>query len=181
MLFLQIHTMWPWQSLKISRILLQGGGPLPGLKSELLSNAQKWIVWGEACAAKARGLTWKGHPGGEQQGQRAQENCSATWFAVSGFMVMGLGSRLSGQPSWLSACSSWWFIHCSAEMDSSEEDSGRLVGRVVSPFDFPQILHVPCSLPGPPVVKYLMQIVTMVPGHGGWFQSVFPSTSWYCW
>ena len=30
-------------------------------------------------------------------------------------------------------------------------------------------------LPGPPVVKQFMQIVTMVPGQGGWFQSVcFP-------
>ena len=28
-------------------------------------------------------------------------------------------------------------------------------------------LLVPCSLPGLPVVKQLMQIVTMVPGQGG--------------
>ena len=48
-------------------------------------------------------------------------------------------------------------------MDSSEEDSGRLVGhadwRLLSPFDLSRILPVgggllvPCSLPGPPVVK----------------------------
>ena len=44
-------------------------------------------------------------------------------------------------------------------MDSSEEDSGRLVGHVVSPFDLSQIflvgggLLVSCSLRGPPVVK----------------------------
>ena len=36
-------------------------------------------------------------------------------------------------------------------------------------------LLVPCFLPGPPVVKQLMQMVTMVPGQGGRFQSVcFP-------
>ena len=35
------------------------------------------------------------HPGGEQQGKGTQENCFATWLAVSGFMVMGLVSRLS--------------------------------------------------------------------------------------
>ena len=36
-------------------------------------------------------------------------------------------------------------------------------------------LLVPCSLAGPPVIKQLMQIVTMVPGQGGQFQSVcFP-------
>ena len=44
-------------------------------------------------------------------------------------------------------------------MDSSEEDSGRLAGHVVSPFDLSQILLVgggllvSCSLRGPPVVK----------------------------
>ena len=53
-----------------------------------------------------------------------------------------------------------------------------MVGPVVSPSDPSQILLVggallvPCSLPGPPVVKQLMQIVTMVPGQGGRFQSV---------
>ena len=57
----------------------------------------------------------------------------------------------------------------------------EVVGRVVSPFYFSRTLLVgggllvPCSLPGPPVVKQLMQIVTMVPDEGGWFQSVrFP-------
>ena len=52
-----------------------------------------------------------------------------------------------------------------------------MVGHVASPFDFSQTLLigdsilVPCSLPGPPVVKQLTQIVTMVPGHGGMVQS----------
>ena len=47
-----------------------------------------------------------------------------------------------------------------------------MVGHVVSPFYLSQTLLfgggllVPCSLPGPPVVKQLMQIVTMVPGQG---------------
>ena len=55
------------------------------------------------------------------------------------------------------------------------------VGHVVSPFDLSRTLplggglFVPCSLPGPPVVKQLLQMVTMVPGQGGRFQSVcFP-------
>ena len=52
-------------------------------------------------------------------------------------------------------------------------------GQVVSPFDLSQILLVgggllvTCSLPGPPVIKQLMQMVIMVPGQGGWFQSVY--------
>ena len=49
---------------------------------------------------------------------------------------------------------------------------------MVSPFDLSRTLLVGrgllvlCSLPGPPVVKQLMQMVTMVPGQGGRFQSV---------
>ena len=36
-------------------------------------------------------------------------------------------------------------------------------------------LLVPCSAPGPPVVKQPMQVGTTVPGQGGQFQSVcFP-------
>ena len=57
----------------------------------------------------------------------------------------------------------------------------EVVGYVVSPFDLSQTLSVgggllvPCSLPGPPVVKQLMQIVTREPGQGGQFQSLcFP-------
>ena len=56
-----------------------------------------------------------------------------------------------------------------------------MVGHVVSPFDLSGTLLVdgsllvPCSLLGSPVVKQLMQIVTMVPGQGGRFQSMcFP-------
>ena len=34
-------------------------------------------------------------PGRGQQGKGAQQDCSATWLVVSGFMVMGLVSGLS--------------------------------------------------------------------------------------
>ena len=37
----------------------------------------------------------RGHLGREQKGKGNQENCSATWLAVSDFMVMGLVSGLS--------------------------------------------------------------------------------------
>ena len=49
-----------------------------------------------------------------------------------------------------------------------------MVAHVVSPFDLSRTLPVgggllvPCSLPGPPVVKEPMQMVTVVPGQGGW-------------
>ena len=40
-------------------------------------------------------LLGKGPRGGEQEGKGTQENCSAAWIAVLGFMMMGLVSRLS--------------------------------------------------------------------------------------
>ena len=50
----------------------------------------------------------------------------------------------------------------------------EVVGHVVSLLVGGGLL-APCSLPGPPVVKQLMQMVPMVPGQGGWFQSAcFP-------
>ena len=87
----------------------------------------------------------------EQECEGTQEDCSA----VSGFMVMGLvtGLSLASPSDW----PSWW--HYSARMGSRVEDSGRLVGHVVFPFDLSQFLPVdggllvPCSLPGYPVVK----------------------------
>ena len=58
--------------------MLQEGGPLPGPESGLLSNTQKWIVWGDPRADKARDFIGKGHPGGEHEGKGTQEDCSAT-------------------------------------------------------------------------------------------------------
>ena len=49
----------------------------------------------ETHADKARDFILKGHPGGEQEGEGTQENCSTSWLAVLGFMVMGLVSRWS--------------------------------------------------------------------------------------
>ena len=76
-------------------IVSQEGGPLPGLETGLLSNTQKWIVQGDICADKARDFTGKGHLSGEQEGEGTQENSSAMWLAVLGFMVMRLVSGLS--------------------------------------------------------------------------------------
>ena len=62
----------------------------------------------------------------------------------------------------------------------------EVVGQVVSPFDLSGTLLVgggllvPCSLPGPPVVKQRMQIVTMVSGQGAVSVCVLPLTKGYC-
>ena len=190
------RTVWGlilWHAVVLQGTpLSQEGGPLPGPKRGLLSNTQKWTLRGDTRADKAKDFTGKGYLGGEQQGKGAQENCSAMWLTVFGFMVMGLVSRLSlaNRLAWpifgLTQCPSWWRGHLSATVDSSEEDSGRLVGHMewhlLSPFDLSWILVVggsllvPRSLPGPPVVRELMQVVTIRPGQGRRFRSVVSVT-----
>ena len=68
-------------------------------------------------------------------------------------------------------------VHTLFSQDECQREGfWEVVGQVVSPFDLSRTLLagggllVPCSLPGPPVVKQLMQMVTMVPGQGGQFQ-----------
>ena len=68
------------------------GSPLPGPESGLLSNTQTHML------TQSRDFTGKGHGGGGQQGEGAQEDRSATGLAVSGFVVMGLVSGLLWQP-----------------------------------------------------------------------------------
>ena len=97
-----------------------------------------------------------------------------------GFMVMGLVSGLSSANH--SDLESFLVVHALFSQDGCQREGfWEMVRHVVSPFDLSQTLPVgggllvPCSLPGPPVIKQLMQMVTMVPGQGGRFQSVcFP-------
>ena len=153
---------------------LQEGGPLLGPKTGLLSNTRKCI------SEETHVLTKQGILLGKQEGKGAQENFSVTWLAVLSFMVIGLVSRssLANHPdseSFLVVCTLFSQDGC------QREGFWEVVRLVVSPFDLSQTLLVgggllvPCSLAGPPVIKQLMQRVTMVPGQGGWFQSVcFP-------
>ena len=76
-----------------------------------------------------------GHPGGEQEGKGTQENCSTTWFVVSGFMVMGLvsGSSLASH----SDSESFLVVHTLLSQDGCQREGfWEVVGHVVSPFDF---------------------------------------------
>ena len=80
----------------------------------------------------------------------------------------------------------WWCVHPSGKMDSSQKEFGRLVRHrdwcCFSPFDLSWVLPVGSnlwvlhSLPGPPVGRELMQVVTLFPGQGRWFRSVVPLT-----
>ena len=95
-------------------------------------------------------------------------------------MVMGLVSGLSLANH--SDSESLLVVHTLFSQDGCQtEGFWEVVGQVVSPFDLFRTLLVgggllvPCSLPGPPVIRQLMQMVTVVPGQGGRFQSVcFP-------
>ena len=97
-----------------------------------------------------------------------------------GFMVMGLVSGLSlGDPS---DSESFLVVQALFSQDGCQREGfWEEIRQVVSPFDLSLTLLVgggllvPCSLPGPPVVNHLMQMVTMVPGQGGRFRSAcFP-------
>ena len=97
-----------------------------------------------------------------------------------GFMVMGLVSGLSLANH--SDSESSLVVHALFSQDGCwREEFWEVVGHVVSLFDLFRTLLVgggllvSCSLAGRPVIKQLMQMVTMVPGQDGQFQSVcFP-------
>ena len=87
-------------------------------------------------------------------------------------MVMGLVSGLSLANH--SDSKSFLVVHALFNQDGCQREG--FWEMVVSPLDLSRTLPVgggllgPCSLPGPPVIKQLMQMVTMVPG--GWAVSV---------
>ena len=90
-------------------------------------------------------------------------------LAVSEFMVMGLVSRLPLANH--SDSESFLVVHALFSQDGCQREGfWEVVRQVVSPFDLSRTLLVgggllvPCSLPGPPVVKQFMQTVTMMPG-----------------
>ena len=95
-------------------------------------------------------------------------------------MVMGLVSGWSLANH--SNSESFLVAHASLSQDGCwQKGFWEVDGHVVSPFDLSRTfpvgsgLLVPYSLSGSPVIKQLMQMVTMVPGQGGRFQSVcFP-------
>ena len=155
--FKHLSYMFPQVNLHLMK-MLQEGGPLPGPKSGLLSNAQKWIVWRDTHADKARDFIGKEHLGRELQVKETQESCFATWLTVSGFMVMGLVPGLS-----LANTSDSRSFLVALELFSQEgcqrEGFWEMVGHVASAFDLSQTLLVggsvlvPCSLLEPPVIK----------------------------
>jgi len=92
-------------------------------------------------------------------------------------MVMGLVSGWSLANH--SNSESFLVGHASLSQDGCQREGfWEVDGHAVSPFDLSQTLPVGggflvlYSLPGSPVIKQLMQMVTKGPGQGGQFQSV---------
>ena len=90
---------------------------------------------------------------------------------------MGLVSGLSLANH--SDSESFLVVHSLFSQDGCQREGfWGVVRQVVSPFDLSRTLlvggglFVPCSLPGPAVIKQLVQMVTVVPGQGGRLQSV---------
>lgn len=127
-----------------------------GPKSELLSNA--WNELSEEKYVLPKQEVWLGRDTQAESSMVREPGellCCMVFCSVR-FYGDGINFRVVC-PTILThtTCSSWWCTHCSAEMDSGEEDSTWEVGRTCGiSFWFSQIiLSVPCSLPGPPVVK----------------------------
>ena len=96
-------------------VLLQGGRPLPGPETGLLSNTQKWIVWGDTCLTKPEVLLGKGtcmESSRVREPRTALPHCSQ-WFYGDGISfqvvfswsfwlrVFPAGAHLV-QPRWMS-------------------------------------------------------------------------------
>ena len=92
-----------------------------------------------------------------------------------------------GLVSWLSLANrsdseSFLVVHALFSQDGCQREGfWEVVGHVVSPFDLAQTLPVgrgllvPYSLPGSPVIKQLMRMVTKGPDQGGQFQCASPN------
>ena len=154
--------------------------PLPGPESGLSSKLRNELS--EETRVLTKQATSLGGVPGREQRVRGPGGRLCTWHVARG-PSLWWGDSFPGRlwPIILTQRPSWWRPHQSANMDSSQEDSGRTRGRAssVSSGPFPILpvdgdLWFPCSLPGPPVVKQLVPMGTVVPGQGGWFQSVFP-------
>ena len=124
-------------------ILLQEGGPPSGPEGWFLSNSLKWIVQGGTYADKARDFIGKGCPGGEQEGQETQGNCSAMWLPVSVLMVIELVSELSLAS--YSDSGSFRMAHAWLSQDGFQWGGFWEVGRtdgLESPFDFSKFFQL---------------------------------------
>ena len=122
----------------VTSLCCRKGNPFPGPRAGSCLTLRNELSEETHMLTKKETLLGSGaHPGREQQGKGTQENCSATWLAVSGFMVVGLvsGLSLANHLAWpvsgLTQGPSWRRVHRSGKRGSSEEESGRLAGHIM--------------------------------------------------
>ena len=94
---------------KVMLKALQEGRPLPGPKSGLLSNTQKWIVWGNKCADKANDFIGKGAwVESSRYGNSGELLCHSLLFSGDGISFWVVFS----QSFWLSTANCTYQEHC---------------------------------------------------------------------
>ena len=131
--------------LLVKAIIPSWGAP-PSWPHLNLTIPKAWLFF--FSADKVKDFIGKGCLGGEQQGKGPRENDSATELKVSGFMVMGLVSRLSLAIISLSPCvviqgPSWVHVHLSAKTDSITSPKALLTNSImwgvrVSTYELPE-------------------------------------------
>ena len=123
----------PESNIVLSAQVLQEGGPLPGPQKGLLSNTGNELSEETHMLTKQKTLIGKRAPGGEREGQGTQEDSSAMWLAVSGFMVTELISGLSLANH--SDSESLLVAHRLLSQDGCQREGfWEVVQHVVSPF-----------------------------------------------
>ena len=161
-------------------VLLQEWAPLPGPERVFLSNTGNWIVQGDRCGENAGELFGKGCLGREQEGEGTQEDYCVMWNTASGFMVMGLVSRLSAASHF--DAGPFLVVHLLLSQRGCQTrrvlGGGRTHG--VSFWPLPNSsslcwLFSSMFLTRTSCHKVTHAAVTVVPSQGGWFQSAcFP-------
>ena len=140
-------------------------GPLPA-SQWALSNTQKWLVQVDTRAYKARDFIRKGAPEGESR--REPRRTSLPRGSRSQLRLVS-GSSLARH----SDSGSVLVVHHLFWEASRMSGLASLLLMILLVCGGSSVLH---STPGPLVVSQLMQVVTLVPGQGRWFQSVVSLT-----
>ena len=81
------------KSQRYACTFVAGRGTLSRARNWALVHSEMNCLRRHMCWQSKR-FYWEGCPGGEQEGEGTQENCSARWLEVLGFMEMGLVSGL---------------------------------------------------------------------------------------
>ena len=135
-------------------------------------------------ADKARDFIEKGLLGGEQQVEGTQENCSATWLTVSGFMGMGFSFWVGLWPIIFLDSYLVWLRVLPGDMHTFQPrwiSAPQILGGWLSPSSYRLLPIFLVSLRGSisslsarSAVRPLTQAPVVVLGQRGRFRSIVP-------